>query len=104
MAVKTFQRDTLVALQDAVVDLGEFAFSFEGAESEAVRLKYDAAVTHLQMLASRVRDEQLRKAVDAYLKGLDELVDIAIVKAINIELDDPHDGVPIRSIYLLRRR
>jgi hypothetical protein len=32
------------------------------------------------------------------VKGLDELVDIAIVKAINIELDDPHDGVSIRSI------
>ncbi len=75
MAVKTFQRDTLVALQDAAVELGELAFSFEeGAESDAVRLKFDTAASHLEMLGSRVRDEHLRKAVNAHVNGLAELV------------------------------
>ena len=75
MAVKTFQRDTLVALQDAAVELAELAFSFEdGVESDALRLKFDTSASHLQMLGSRVRDEHLRKAVDTHVNGLSELV------------------------------
>jgi hypothetical protein len=38
------------------------------------------------------------------VEGLLELLDIAVVEAINIELDDPNDLVAIRSAYALGRR
>jgi ribosomal protein L4 len=82
MAVKSFQRDTLVALQDNVaetVELFRVARNLEkGPEDEyaAARAKYDAEAFRVRMLASRIRDEELRSAVGTYLEGHDEWMQV----------------------------
>jgi hypothetical protein len=76
MAVKSFQRDTLVALQDNVaetIDLFRAVRRLEpGDELAAAQAKYDASALRVRMLASRIRDEELRGAVGTFLEGHDE--------------------------------
>jgi hypothetical protein len=77
MAVKSFQRDTLVALQDNVaetIELFRAARNLKEEEDEyaAARAKYDAAALRVRMLSSRIRDEELRSAVGTFLDAHDE--------------------------------
>jgi hypothetical protein len=76
VTLKTFQRDTLVVLQDNVVAMNvlfEDLRSMRGAadQSEAEHRgqssHYRAATMQVRMLASRVRDTELREAVDGLL-------------------------------------
>jgi hypothetical protein len=77
MAVKSFQRDTLVALQDSVADvmgLSEVARDLKGgpeAEYESARTSYRAETLRVRMLASRIRDDELRSATKDFLEGHD---------------------------------
>ena len=75
LAVKTFQRDTLVALQD---DLVEAMNLFEAArklrdgptdEFEGAKSTFETVARRVEMHATRVRDERLRTAVMAWLRS-----------------------------------
>jgi hypothetical protein len=72
LAVKSFQRDTLVLLQDAVLellDLRRVAHDGSEAEQDDAVAKHDAAALRVRMLASRVRDESLRTQVHELLEA-----------------------------------
>jgi len=75
LAVKSFQRDTLVSLQDAVLelfDLGDAvrqAHDAPDADHEAAVAKRRAAALRVRMLASRVRDESLRRQAHELLEA-----------------------------------
>jgi hypothetical protein len=78
MAVKSFQRDTLVALQDGVartMDLSRASQTAQGDERAVARAEYDSAALHVRMLSTRVRDEQLRSAVTTFLEVHRERLD-----------------------------
>jgi len=72
LAVKSFQRDTLVVLQDAVlalIDLDRLARNSVDADHDDLVAKRDAAALRVRMLGSRVRDESLRTKVDELLEA-----------------------------------
>jgi hypothetical protein len=83
VALKSFQRETLVALQDNVVALNlasaevvESAAKYSRGELsteeyEPLKAAYRERRFRLRMLASRVRDEQIRGGVDALLRSQD---------------------------------
>ena len=81
LAVKTFQRDTLVALQD---DLVEAMNLFEaarllrrdpGAEFAHARIDYENVARRVEMHATRVRDDDLRAHVQEWLSSEREYLD-----------------------------
>jgi hypothetical protein len=75
LAVKSFQRDTLVLLQDAVlalIDLDQavrHALDASDADHGDAVAKRGAAALRVRMLASRVRDENLRSRVHELLEA-----------------------------------
>ena len=74
LAVKSFQRDTLVALQDSVAELlDRRSAAWRPTDSEADRRTavdaYEATALRIRMLASRVRDEPLRAAAHSLLEA-----------------------------------
>jgi hypothetical protein len=81
LAVKTFQRDTLVALQD---DLVEAMNLFEAArmlhevpeaEFAAARAEFEKVARRVEMHATRVRDDELRANVNTWLSSKREVLD-----------------------------
>jgi hypothetical protein len=81
VALKTFQRDTLVALQDNVVamnvlfrDVSSMRGAAEQTDAEyrEQSSRYRAATMQVRMLASRVRDTELREAVEGLLHAHDK--------------------------------
>ena len=89
LALKTFQRETLVALQDDVVALNlasaevkKFAAKYSrgelsSEEYEPLKAAYRERSFRVRMLASRIRDEQLRGGVDALLRVQHEMLEDA---------------------------
>jgi hypothetical protein len=81
LAVKTFQRDTLVALQDDLVEamnLFDTARALrKGPEAEfaSARSEYERAARRVGMHATRVRDDHLRAAVNEWLSSQREYLD-----------------------------
>jgi hypothetical protein len=92
VAVKSFQRDALVALQQAVVelfeatgpvlfDLARQAEGHEPTDVEAQRAVNNAVITYnicqlrVRMLASRIRDDTLRAAAHDFLDAHEEIVE-----------------------------
>jgi hypothetical protein len=81
LAVKTFQRDTLVAVQD---DLVEAMNLFEAArmlkqspdaEFVAARAEFEKVARRVEMHATRVRDNELRAHVSLWLTSEREALD-----------------------------
>jgi hypothetical protein len=74
--VRTFQRDTLVALQDEIVDaenLFEQASNLRKTEDFAVAWSdYEKVARRVSMHGTRVRDEYLRAAVKTWLEARNE--------------------------------
>jgi hypothetical protein len=81
LAVKTFQRDTLVALQDDLVEamnLFEAArMLHQGPEAEfaAARAEFEKVARRVEMHATRVRDDELRANVNTWLRSEREVLD-----------------------------
>ena len=78
MAVKSFQRDTLVAVQDRVIQLDVLlraALRAAGREREDAKAELDAAAGELRMLATRIRDQELRAAVNTRLKDQEQALE-----------------------------
>lgn len=81
LAVKTFQRDTLVALQDDVVEamnLFEAARLLrQGPEEEYAdaRIAYEKVARRVSMHATRVRDDELRASVRDWVSSDREYFD-----------------------------
>jgi hypothetical protein len=77
LAVKSFQRDTLVLHQDAVLELLHLDRAMRRAHDDAeqgdVVEERDAAALRVRMLASRVRDESLRTQVHELLEADDAI-------------------------------
>ena len=79
LAVKSFQRDTLVLLQDAVLELLDLrralsrAYHDSDGDRDDLVAKRDAADLRIRMLGSRVRDESLRTQVDELLEAEEEI-------------------------------
>jgi hypothetical protein len=97
MALKTFQRDTLIALQDSAITLLESEFQdvirsaarpdpplvarAALAERRSFRDKkaaFQVTSSQVLLLASRVRDDELRERVTSLLTAMGEAVDAAI--------------------------
>ena len=81
LAVKTFQRDTLVALQDdlvAAMNLFEAArITAQGPETEFAnaRAEFEQMARRVEMHSTRVRDDQLRAHVNVWLSSEREVLD-----------------------------
>ena len=87
VALKSFQRDTLVALQDNIVAMDVVfdelrAMRRSGDQGDAAEQsgrpsEYHAAASHVAMLASRIRDTELREAVKRLLAANDKYLNLS---------------------------
>jgi len=94
MAVKTFQRDTLVAVQDDLLDAMNLFEKARGLrngpkdEFAAARREFESVARRVQMHATRVRDEQLRSAVNTWIGSergwFDDIETVGMVTASTI--------------------
>ena len=80
MAVKSFQRDTLVALQDTATKSNDLLVAairtlddprHTGSDAFAAEETFYSECRRLRMLGTRIRDDELRSAVEDYIDLLD---------------------------------
>jgi hypothetical protein len=88
MELRTFQRDTLVSLQDELVDadnLYQKAYDLKDSDGFAEAWSdYEVVARRLTMHGTRVRDDYLRAAVDAWLDARREWHDAVVAPGTTI--------------------
>jgi hypothetical protein len=109
LAIKSFQRDTLVTLQDRVIELSDLTSAVRRAQrdegdegDEGARDEYRTAAQRVRMLASRVRDEQLRSDVHKLLETYDALLERGMTRGVVRRLEDSRRSIYDRAGELIR--